>query len=94
MAEISVNGVNLYYELHGDEKAPVLVLNNGIIMNAATSWVFQTKTFSAHYRVLQYDCRGQGQSEHPEGMYSMAQHAEDLAALLEGLSINHHLCPS
>jgi 3-oxoadipate enol-lactonase len=87
MAEIKVNGIKLYYELHGDENAPVLVLNNGIIMNAATSWVFQTKPFSTHYRVLQYDCRGQGQSEHPEGLYSMAQHAEDLAALLEGLSV-------
>ena len=87
MAKIQVNGVNLYYELHGPESAPVLVLNNGILMNAATSWVFQTKVLAKHYHLLQYDCRGQGQSDHPEGAYSMKLHADDLAELLEALEI-------
>ena len=88
MSRIAVNGINIYYELHGMEDRPVLVLNNGIIMNAATSWVFQTKVLSSYYRVLQYDCRGQGQSDHPEGSYSMTLHADDLAALLAALGIN------
>ncbi|MBC8496339.1 MAG: alpha/beta fold hydrolase [Anaerolineales bacterium] len=87
MPTIKVNHLNLYYELHGPESAPVLVLNNGLIMSAATSWVFQTKTLSKHYRVLQYDCRGQGQSDHPETPYSIELHADDLAALLEELGI-------
>lgn len=87
MAEVIVNGIRLYYELHGDEDAPVLVLNNGIIMNAATSWAFQTRALSSVYRVLQYDCRGQGQSDHPAEAYTMAQHADDLSALLEALGI-------
>jgi 3-oxoadipate enol-lactonase len=87
MAKIRVNGVNLYYELHGPESAPMLVLNNGILMNAATSWVFQTDVLAKHYHLLQYDCRGQGQSDHPEGAYSMKLHADDLAELLEALEI-------
>ena len=85
MPKIDVNGVELYYELHGAEDAPLLVLNNGIIMNAAGSWVYQTKALSAHYRVLQYDCRGQGQSDHPDESYTMEMHADDLAALLAAL---------
>jgi 3-oxoadipate enol-lactonase len=87
MATIDANGITLYYELHGPAGAPVLVLNNGIFMNASGSWSLQTPALSASYRVLQYDCRGQGLSDHPEGPYSMAQHAEDLAALLDGLAI-------
>ena len=87
MPTLQVNGLNLYYELHGSEADPVLVLNNGIIMNAATSWVFQTESLSKQYRVLQYDCRGQGQSDHPDEEYSMDGHADDLAALLEALEI-------
>ena len=87
MSTIQVNGVNFYYELHGAETAPVLVLNNGIIMNAATSWVYQTKALSKHYRLLQYDCRGQGQSDHPESPYSMEGHADDLSALFNALKI-------
>ena len=88
MPHIQANDVNLYYELHGLESAPILVLNNGILMNAATSWIFQTKALSAHYHVLQYDCRGQGQSDHPESPYSMEFHADDLAALLAALDID------
>ena len=82
-----INGVRLYYEWHGPGDAPVLVLNNGILMNAAASWQPQTGAFSRAYRVLQYDCRGQGQSDHPEAPYSMAGHADDLAALLDALAV-------
>ncbi len=85
MPKIQANGVELYYELHGAEDAPLLVLNNGILMNAAGSWVFQTQTLEKHYRVLQYDCRGQGGSDHPNEPYSMEMHAVDLAALLTAL---------
>jgi 3-oxoadipate enol-lactonase len=87
MPFMACNDVCLYYELHGPAGAPVLVLNNGILMNAATGWALQTPAFAARYRVLQYDCRGQGQSDHPEGPYSMELHAADLAALLDGLGI-------
>jgi pimeloyl-ACP methyl ester carboxylesterase len=92
MPKTQANGVELYYELHGAEDAPLLVLNNGIIMNAAGSWVFQTQAFAKHYCVLQYDCRGQGQSEHPDEAYSMEMHADDLAALLTELGYeNAHI---
>lgn len=88
MSTIEANGIRMYYELHGPAGAPLLVLNNGILMNAAASWSFQTKTLAQHYRVLQYDCRGQGQSDHPDQPYSMTRHAADLAALLDGLDVD------
>lgn len=81
------NNIRLYYEWHGPAGAPVLVLNNGILMNAASSWLPQTEAFAGSFRVLQYDCRGQGQSDHPPGAYSMDQHADDLAALLDALAV-------
>ncbi len=83
----TANGVRLYYELHGPDAAPVLVLNNGILMNAAESWALQTPAFSARYRVLQYDCRGQGQSDRTGEPYSMEQHADDLDRLMAALGI-------
>jgi 3-oxoadipate enol-lactonase len=89
MPIIQANGLGIYYEWHGADDAPVLVLNNGILMNAAASWVPQTAAFAASYRLLQYDCRGQGQSDHTAGPYSMAQHADDLAALFDALGVRH-----
>jgi 3-oxoadipate enol-lactonase len=35
--------------------------------------------------LLQYDCRGQGQSDHPDAPYMMELHTDDLAALLSAL---------
>lgn len=86
MPTIQANGINLYYELHGPEDGEVLVLSNGVLMSTA-SWGFQTPVLARHYRVLLYDCRGMWKSEHPAGPYSMEQHADDLAALLEALHI-------
>jgi 3-oxoadipate enol-lactonase len=87
MPFVHANGVRLYYEIHGPADRPVLVLNNGILMNAAGSWLPQTAAFSRHWRVLQYDCRGQGLSDHPAAPYSMDMHADDLAALLSALAV-------
>ena len=87
MPIIKVNGIKIYYEFPGPAEAAVLVLNNGIIMNANTSWIFQTATLAKHYRLLQYDLRGQGQSDHPDEEYSMELHADDLDSLLEALGI-------
>ncbi len=86
MPRIHANGIELYYEWHGPENADVVVLSNGILMSTA-SWAFQVPALSKHYRLLLYDCRGQWQSEHPVGPYSMEQHADDLAALLDALQV-------
>jgi 3-oxoadipate enol-lactonase len=86
MPKIHANGIEFYYEWHGPENANVLVLSNGILMSTA-SWAYQTPALSKQYRVLLYDCRGQWQSDHPDAPYSMEQHADDLAALLDALGV-------
>lgn len=86
MPELTANNYRFYYELDGPPDADVLVLSNGILMSTA-SWGYQVPAFAKRYRVLRYDCRGQWQSEHPAGPYTMEGHAEDLAALLHALGI-------
>ena len=88
MPKITVNDVELYYELHGDGE-DVLVLNNGIIASTAT-WAYQLPVLTPHVRVLLYDMRGQGQSQKwspSDADYTWEQHADDLAALLDALDI-------
>lgn len=87
MTLVNVNNVNLYYEFHGPEDGELLILNNGVFMNTA-SWVFQLPDLSRRYRVLTYDMRGQGRSEHPEGPYSLELHADDLVALMDALDLD------
>jgi 3-oxoadipate enol-lactonase len=86
MPEINANNCRFYYEFDGPVGADVLVLSNGVMMSTA-SWGYQLPAFASRYRVLRYDCRGQWQSEHPVGPYTMELHADDLAALLTALGI-------
>ncbi|MFZ5816109.1 MAG: alpha/beta fold hydrolase, partial [Bacillota bacterium] len=82
-----VNGINLHYQWQGREDGPVLVLINGLLTDL-TSWAGHLDAYIDHFRVLTYDCRGQGGSEKPEaGPYRTEQHTADLTALLDGLGV-------
>ena len=85
-----INGIHIYYEIHGNGQP--IVLANGIFMNTS-SWFSQTPIFSKHFKVITYDMRGQGQSDKPKGEYSFDLHVEDQKKLLEHLGIDkvHHV---
>jgi 3-oxoadipate enol-lactonase len=87
MTKVRVNNVDLYYEFHGPEDGELLILNNGVFMNTA-SWAFQLPELSRRFRVLTYDMRGQGRSEHPVGDYTLDLHGDDLVALMDALGID------
>ena len=86
MPHIHVNGVNLYHEFHGPEDGELLILNNGVFMSTA-SWAFQLPALSRRHRVLAYDMRGQGRSDHPDAPYTWDQHRQDLVALMDALGL-------
>ena len=86
MPRIRVNDIHLHYEFHGPADGELLILNNGVFMNTG-SWAFQLPDLARRYRVLAYDMRGQGQSDHPEGAYSFDLHADDLVALMDALDL-------
>ncbi|MBS3786768.1 alpha/beta fold hydrolase [Candidatus Bipolaricaulota bacterium] len=87
MAKAHVNGIDLHYELRGDPEAETVVMVNGLLTDTE-SWAQHVPYFEDDYQVLLFDSRGQGKSDKPEGPYSVNQHAEDLAALLEELCIS------
>ncbi|HAA85889.1 MAG TPA: hypothetical protein DCE14_06040 [Kosmotogaceae bacterium] len=81
-----VNGLELYYELHGSGE-PVALLN-GIFMNTS-SWAGQRSLLERHYQVLKHDFRDQQKSGRSSAGYSMETHAKDFKTLLEKLAIEH-----
>ena len=90
MPTAEINGIKIYYEIHGDGE-PV-IFGNGVFSNTL-GWTYQHPVFSKEYQVILYDMRGQGQSEKPKGDYSFNLHAEDQKALLDELGITevHHV---
>ena len=84
MATVKVNGVELYYEVHGS--GPPLLLIMGLGANA-TAWDMQVPAFSEHFTVVAFDNRGAGRSEKPPGPYTMHQMSLDAARLMDELGV-------
>jgi len=85
MPKIQSNGINLYYEIHG-EGQPLLFIHG--LGSSVRDWEFQVTEFSKSYKVVTLDLRGHGQSDKPAGPYSMAMFAADVTGLLRGLGID------
>ena len=63
MPKINRNGVNIFYETHGE--GPVVLLTHGF---SATSkmWHDQIDFLSSDYCLVLWDMRGHGSSDYPE----------------------------
>ena len=86
------NGIETYYELHGREGAPWLVLSHSLACSVRM-WDPQTEALKDRYRILAYDTRGHGGSGAPKGAYTLEMLADDLKALLDALGVrNPHYC--
>jgi len=81
---LSVNGVRLYYELHGSGE-PLALLHGS--WTDATSWRFVVPGLAEAFHVLVYDRRGHSRSERPDAPGSVDEDGDDLAALLEALGL-------
>ncbi|BDU76659.1 alpha/beta fold hydrolase [Mesoterricola sediminis] len=80
-------GVRLHYRVQGPPGGPWLVLINGLLSDT-TMWAGVLPGLTRRFRVLTFDCRGQGKSEAPlDGPYPVSLMAADLWALLESLDI-------
>ncbi len=84
MARIQINGIGIEYDLQGE--GPALLLIHGL-GSCKEDWEDQLAPFARHCQVVSFDLRGHGQSDKPAGPYSIAQFADDAAALLGALGI-------
>jgi 3-oxoadipate enol-lactonase len=56
-------------------------------------WDAQMEALTQHFRVLRYDGRGHGQSDAPDGPYTIAALAEDVLGLMDEVHIGRaHFC--
>jgi esterase len=84
MSEVHVNGVRLYYEEHGEGPPNLCVHGTG---GSALLWGAAVPELARLGRVILYDRRGCTRSQRPDpyDKTSVAQHADDAAALLDAL---------
>jgi non-heme chloroperoxidase len=83
---IAIDGAELHYVMQGEGEPVVLV--HGSLGDYRT-WANQLPVLAERYRVVAYSRRFHfpSQGDETAGDYTVAQHAADLAALIEGLDL-------
>lgn len=81
---IQSNGQSLYYEVHGDGEPLVFIMGIGV---DSTLWAYQIPACSPDFKVVVFDNRDVGKSSNASGPYTVADMANDLKGLLDGLDI-------
>lgn len=82
---VQVGGQSVAYLEAGS--GPALVLVHAFPLSKEM-WTRQVEALSGGLRVLAPDLRGFGETVAPNGLFSMAQYAEDLKGFLDALKIN------
>lgn len=84
--EAIVNGVRIDFDDVGPREGPGFLLIHGFPLDRRM-WQEQVAGLSDTVRLIVPDLRGHGRSAVPPGPYTMEQHADDLAGLLDHLGI-------
>jgi aminoacrylate hydrolase len=84
MPQVAIADGEIHYEVRGEGEPLILVSGlNGV----ARYWEPQIAEFAARYRVITYDQRGTGTSDHKQREFSLDQMANELVALMDALKI-------
>lgn len=84
MARLNRDGVEIYYEVHGE--GPPLLLTHGFSATAQM-WKGQIDSLAPHFQLITWDMRGHGQSDYPAdpAAYSEEATVADMAAILDAV---------
>lgn len=92
MPFLALKEAQIFYELAGPERAPVLVLSNSL-GTSLEMWEQQMSALSQDLRILRYDTRGHGRSSVSPGPYTIEELADDVLGLLDVLGFERvHFC--
>jgi pimeloyl-ACP methyl ester carboxylesterase len=80
-----VNGLQMYYEVHG--KGEPIVLLHGSFMTITNNWTSAIAQLSKSRRVIAVELQGHGRTADIDRKFSYANLADDTAALLDYLKI-------
>ena len=81
----NVNGVKIYYEIHG-EGEPIVLLHGFTMSN--NMWDEWIEDLSKNYKLILPDLRGHGNSTNPSNKFTHKESASDIYGLLDLLNID------
>ncbi len=81
-----VNGLHLYYEVHGTGR-PMVVLHGGLVSGEIYTPVLPT--LAEHHQVILVDLQGHGRTADIDRPIDVRLMADDIAALIDHLELDH-----
>ncbi len=81
-----VNGINMYYEIHGDGSPLVLIHGGGSTIQTTFGRILPL--IAQHFKVIAVELQAHGHTSDRDSAESFEQDADDVAALLHHLTIN------
>lgn len=88
----TTDGCRLVGDAHGPDDAPALLFLNSVGCDRSL-WDAQVVALSDRFRCIVFDARGHGASDAPDGEYTVAQLADDAAAVLDAAEVERaHVC--
>ncbi len=79
-----LNGAVLHWDSSGPDNAPPIVFANSL---GSDFRIWDAVARALDHRIIRYDLRGQGLSDAAPGPFGIADHADDLAALLDAAGV-------
>lgn len=87
----NVNGINIYFEVHGVGEPLLMIQGLGFEISSMVTEPGRSRyldKFAAGYRVIVYDCRGVGRTDKPDVPYTIEMMADDAVGLMDALGIS------
>lgn len=84
MPFVDTNGLRMHYDERGGGEPLVLIMGLGA---PGSLWEDHVQAFEQHFRCILLDNRGAGESDKPEGPYTTAMMAEDVAGVIQALDL-------
>jgi pimeloyl-ACP methyl ester carboxylesterase len=84
MSKVQANGITMNYEQQGTGEPLVLI---PYLAADHACYAFQVADYAKHFTCISVDPRGAGETDKPEGAYSMELFADDVAAFMQAIGV-------
>ena len=84
MSKVQANGITMNYEQQGTGEPLVLI---PYLAADHACYAFQVSDYAKHFTCISVDPRGAGETDKPEGTYSMELFADDIAAFMQAIGV-------
>ena len=86
MPQVQANGIDIYYEVQGEGEPIVLI---PYLAADQACYAFQVGEYAKHFTCISVDLRGAGLSGKPDGVYTTELFADDIAAFMQAIGVEH-----